>query len=234
MAKVLTEQQRYLPARVTDPIMFGNGAPMDSRVAHDLVRGENNMQTYCEPSYGFVFDLSWAPNGVSNANSQCMFQRPSSSYFADGYALLGQVPILVPTQAKKLNYSLGVYRFASASEVPISVKIPSISLYLAAAPVTRLLTPSAVPIPVQTGRPFQPAFISGPYSSTYEATANLSDSSTQYEYMDASHWTDFLTPYNINSRLDNPWAILIATCAFADMAVGERIQAGEFAWWFTY
>lgn len=231
MAKILTEQFNCFPPRATDTVLFGDAAPLESRMPLDLVRGLNNAQTYCEPSFGFAFDISWNPVGVGGG--QCQYQRPTSAYAASGTALLGQVPILVPTQAWKLCYSLGVYRFPAIPETPIQVNVTKMTLYLASKPVTALLTPGAVPIPVQGGRTFQPSYISGPYSSTFE-TMSLVDSSTQYEYHDGSTWTDFLTPYNINDRLIDPWAILIATVDFDTMDVNEKIQAGEFSWWFEY
>lgn len=236
MAVTLNEQSRIFAPAATDPKQFGDGAPMLSRVPFDMVRMLNNLQTYCEPSFGFVFDISWRPEGSGSNISRICHTRPTASYYDSGMALLGQVPILVPPKAKHLHYSLGFYRFISGFESTIAVRVTTTRLYLASRPVTRLLDPVGVVAPVESGRMFSPTYIGGPYTTDANSLlpAGATDTSTPYAISAGNTWLDFATTDNINDPLTNPWAFLIVAVDFNNMAVGETIQGAELSWWFDY
>jgi len=236
MAKTLTEQPRLWGQSSLDPVQFGDGAPVHSAILYDLVRMANNMQTYCSPHMGFASDICpGIGHGTTNNLARCMIARTASNGSAAGTGLLLQVPILVPVDAVRLNWSLGIYRH-NAAETAYAVNVGDITMYLAAGPCIALTDPVASnPTPAEATRLFDPSSISGPYTSNvYDI--NLTDATTQYKIASNFTWTDF-APRGLNNLADrngDAQAILIATAEFDSMAVGETINAAELAWWFGY
>ena len=157
--------------------------------------------------------------------------------------MMAQVPILVPIQAKSLSFSFAFYREPISPEVPLSVAVTNLHVYLACAPVTRLLDPVSL-TPTEENRLFDKSYISGSYSECPTIATPLSarDNGTSYTKIryciqtptTTGLWTTFATPNNIIDRNDESRAVLIFALDFQTMAVGEKIRTGEISWWFNY
>ncbi len=251
MAKTLTEQYRRWTSTGTDPRQFGDGAPMHSSIPFDMIRGLNNLQAICEPSFGFAYDQCGVINNIPGGSSyaggdglpSCTFTMTDDSWGNDGTALLCQLPILVPIQASALAWSFAFYRRPRAGvDLPaVDVNVTNIKMYLASEPCGLLHDPIIPnPAPVESGRLFHPSYIRGQFSSldigSIGATSGGPGGAAQYTSWMSELWTNFAPAglNNINDRARNPWAYLLVSVDFNTMSEGESITAAELSWWAKY
>ena len=238
MARTLTEQMR-VPRTSDSPARWsGDGAPMHSAIPFDLVRWLNNAQSYREPTYQFMHDASQNA-GVAGTNSPPRTQyRVAAAGGGDGQVMLMQAPILVPVDAVRLCWSLGIYRSHVPAEGTLDINVTNIIMYLASGPCTYLADVTTPSPNREDGRLFLPSFITGPYSSNTVAATGASANTPNpcFTEIQSETWTDFAPRglNNINDRNTNPWAILIVTAQITSGVTDEIVRAAELSIWGQY
>lgn len=120
MSKIFTEQLRVPPASNT---WNADGEGMHSLFPMDLLRGLNNLATYCNPHLHYVQN-SWSTSGNTGAFSEF--------YTGAGHeCFMVQFPILIPLWAVRAAWTAG----AGANSLSSS-SLTAVGFYLAADPYT--------------------------------------------------------------------------------------------------
>jgi hypothetical protein len=241
MAKVLTEQPRRFSPLTSDPRQFGDGAPLHSAAAFDLVRWVNNLRSYREPYMQFLHDISIPGYGISPGYLTRIRFR-IKGVVGDGACMLGQSPILVPAGATKLRWSLGLWRHPAAfiEGGSISLNVNTVTMYLSASPLRKLYDPQPTLIDADNEccRMFSEPDLTGPWTKNTVAAGATSNGTGDpiYTRVRSSDWTDFSpkSVQNLNDRTGDAWAFLIVTCAFTAGLTNESIRGAELSVWFEY
>ena len=247
MAKVLTEQPRYLSSSFYDPQEFGDGAPLHSAIAFDASRWLNNMQTFREPSFQFLHDISIRVVGGLDSRERIRYQVRNvgvDGFLGDGFCMLGQAPIYVPVDATRLRWSLGLYRDPafSVEGTEVEIDVNNVTMYLSSEPCRQL---SDIPVGLEHAedeihrRSSVATSLTGAWTSnTVLAGAGGSSNgpNTVYTKVRSNTWTDFAPRgvANINDRTGDPWAYIIVEVAFANGVENEIIRGAELSLWFEY
>jgi hypothetical protein len=223
-----------------DPRQFGDGAPLHSAIPFDLTRMLNNGQTFREPSFQFLHDISLLRDDDSNAKQRIRWHQ--KTVVGDGECMLGQAPIYVPVDATRLRWSLGIYRTPASGPdpVPVNINVNTVTMYLCSDPC-RVLTsvaPGTEDADDECQRFFYEPWLTGAWTKNVVsagATAN-GFGDPMFTRVRSSTWTNFAPRgvLNINDRLGDPYAYLIVTCAFSAGLPNESIRGAELSVWFEY
>lgn len=245
MARTLSRQVRLLPptAAGTDP-MVDDGEPYHSRLIYDMPTDLNNLATYVEPSFQFFMAQSYQSNQIPFA-PQTWWIRAVTAIPTSGQAFIAQGPIIVPHQAKRLLWTLDMYRGNfNAIEGTASAQVTAITLYLSPTPLRNFL-------PTQLGvSPASPNDYSGNFDDTCmpgkfgKHTLPVSFTSISgspvHDFADdtATGWIDFAKDPNLymsaQALLGAPMCWIIVAATYNSAAQYDYIRAREFSLWGVY
>ena len=239
MAKILTEQAN-LPS--TSSIVATAGAGMHSFYARDLPRAINNLGTYVEPTFQFLMDASTTDFGVGPGPQLGRVWQEDDVF--TGTMFVAQAPILLPTQARRLCWTLGFIRSAVGGEVTLPLDITGITLYLSHAPY-RGDKPAADYNTTTSEFPtFSPGYLQPGCTSRAISSGGIQNGATNpapsefpvYGFVDDTDpgWENWMPPSVAHGHASIVPGWLIVAASFENAAINQTFFLKEFSIWGQY
>ncbi len=224
MAKTLTHQVRLWPASGDDSStgMFGDGNPLHSAIGFDFYQNVNNLQTYVEPCFQFAFDAGGSSHQVK--------WTKASDKAGNGEIFLGQLPLIIPHDAVRLCWTIGLRR-RPVGETSISVDVTGLHFFLAPNPCQAIDDDLLID---RTRFTFY-AERSITLTETGAGSGNLQG---VYKMIDDTNpgWTDAIPAIpGIQEMTETPivWGVFTADIANG-VTTGEDVELEEFSLWGAY